>query len=78
MLVNDGFALVNAWLHRFQGNDWTPADVRGLIPLLAGREVFAVGRGDVTVIGADGLRVKIFRRPSLNGLARWDEGRRAA
>ena len=78
VVVDDAGRLLGRWLGRIRASDWTPADIRGLLPLLAGREVVAVGAGDVTVIGADGVRVKLYRRPVLNGPSCWQEGRRAA
>ena len=77
-LVADAFALIGAWLHRIEANDWAPDDVRGLIPLIQGREVIAVGRGDVTVQAPGFAPEKIYHRPATNGPARWDIGRRAA
>ena len=77
-LVNDGFKLVDNWLPAIMRNDWTPADVRGLVPLIQGREVIAVGRGDVTVQASGFQPEKIYHRPATNGPARWDIGRRAA
>lgn len=78
MLVRGAFRLMHKWQSRIIANGWTPRDVSGLLPLLNGREVVAVGMGDITVQDYDGAREKIFRRPSLTGPAMWQAGRRAA
>ncbi|MEI8396292.1 MAG: hypothetical protein WCF85_16280 [Rhodospirillaceae bacterium] len=78
VVVDDGFRLVARWLPEIRRNDWSPADVKGLIPLIAGREVIAIGRGEVTVQAVGFPPEKIYRRPSNDGSCRWDNGRRAA
>ncbi|CAK0742684.1 conserved hypothetical protein [uncultured Gammaproteobacteria bacterium] len=77
-LVNDGFIFITTWLPAIRRNDWTPEDVRGLIPLIIGRAVIAVGRADITVQEPGFAPQKIYHRPAVNGPARWDVGRRAA
>lgn len=77
-VVNDAFRLVTAWLPRIIAADWTAADVCGLLPLIAGRTVTAIGQCDVIVVGADGVRVKLYRRPTINGPSYWQAGGRAA
>lgn len=77
-LVEDGAKLIDRHLTRIVGNGWTPDDVRGLLPLIQGREVVAVHIADVVVRGGNGAKETIYRRPSLGGAARWDAGRRRA
>jgi hypothetical protein len=73
VVVNDGLMLWSRWKGRIRANGWTPADLKGLIPLIGGREVTRVDMGDITVGGE-----KIFRRPNPGGAAAWNAGRRAA
>lgn len=81
-IVNDGFLLWHLWGDRMISNDWTPKDIKSLIPLIRGRDVVAMGSGDVTLLHSQGQdmprRVKLLRRPVDGAPARWDQDRRAA
>lgn len=77
-VVDDAARLIEKWHSRLTGNGWGPADIRVLLPLISGREVMDVGRGDVTVQAMDGTTERLFRRPSVSGAATWAADRRAA
>ena len=72
-IASDAARLLDQWLPGIRRADWTPADIRGLLPLLRGREVVAVGRGDVQVVCSDGLKVRIYCRPVAGAPCRWQE-----
>lgn len=75
-VVTDAARFVAGHLPRIVANGWTVEDVRGLLPMLMGREVVTVGMADVTVIQLSGAMGRIYRRPNPGGAARWDEGKR--
>ena len=77
--IADGYRLVARHLPKLLRNGWRPTDVRQLIPVINGREVVAVGFGDVTVRSFGGNTEKIFYRPVAGGgVPNWEEGRRSA
>ena len=73
-MIADASALFDTHAKKLALSDWTPGEVWELIRLLAGRSVKAVGMADVTL----GTGEKLYRRPSLTGEAKWQEGRRTA
>ncbi|QCG97364.1 hypothetical protein E6C67_26695 [Azospirillum sp. TSA2s] len=77
-IVSDAHRLVDGHWRRLEAVGLGPADVRELIRLIDGRDIVAVGMGDVTVRMPAGNRVKIFMRPRIGQPPVWQEGRRAA
>lgn len=78
VLVDDAVSLVLRWGGRLRTNGWGPAEVSGLVPLIGGRTVTAIGRGDVTVQRDGFPPEKLFMRPATTGAARWMTDRKAA
>lgn len=70
VMVDDACKAAQGWWKAFEDNDWSTDDLRGLVPILNGREIVEVGIASVTL--NDGS--KVHRRPQSDGVAKWDEG----
>lgn len=76
VIKGDAAELVGRHWARLDTVGWSLADVKGLIPMIAGRRILAIHMGDLVVEMPNGDRAMICRRPVIDGPANWNEGRR--